>query len=224
MKKVIVYGNTIISEMLFYDSYGDENFEIEAFAVDREYLNDDKFLGLPQIDIKIIEQLYSPNDYDLIAPFTGFRKIRDRERFYNSAKSKGYYLRNYISRKSDVSPDVVMGENNIVFAQAHIGVRGEMGNNNIFRQQAYIGHEFLIGDHNVFSPACNVAAQCKIGNLCFIGIGATIVERLAIADETLVGAASLVIRDTETSSKNVGNPSKVIGYHLENGIMIGARK
>jgi len=224
MNKVIVYGNTILSEMLFYDAYDDEKFEIAAFAVDSEYLNDDKFLSLPQVDVKTMNQLYPPEAYDLIAPFTGFRQIREREVFYNSAKEKGYRIRNYLSRKADVSPDVIMGENNIVFAQAHVGPKGKMGNNNIIRQQVYLGHEFEVGSHNVFSPDCNVAARCKIGNLCFIGIGATIVEHITISDETLVGAASLVIRDTEAYSKNVGNPSRVIGYHLENGIMIGNKK
>ncbi len=224
MKKVIVYGNTILSEMLFYDAYNDENFEIAAFAVDSKYLNHDKFLNLPLVDFTAINRLYPPKDFDLIAPFTGFRQLREREVFYKSAKEKGYQIRNYISRKADVSPDIIMGDNNLVFAQSHVGSKGQMGSNNIIRQQVYLGHEFEIGNHNVFSPGCNVAARCKIGNLCFIGIGATIIELTTISDETLVGAASLVIKDTEKYSKNVGNPSRTIGYHSETGIIMGNKK
>jgi acetyltransferase-like isoleucine patch superfamily enzyme len=55
-------------------------------------------------------------------------------------------------------------------------------------------------------------------NNCYIGIGATIRNGVRIAEESLVGAGSLVLRDTEPYSRNVGHPARVLGYHREEGL------
>ncbi len=223
MKKVIVYGNTVLSEMLYYEARGDAGFEIAAFCADSDYISSDTFLGLPLVDFDAAAKLYPPAEYDMIAVYTSFRQLRARKPYYQKARDAGYMLRNFISKRADVAPDIVMGDNNIVLAQAHLGLNGTMGSNNIIRQQVYLGHEFKIGSHNVISPGCNIAANCSMGDNCYIGIGATVIEKRTIADETLVGAASLILKDTEPYSKNMGNPARIAGYHEESGIMMGVR-
>jgi sugar O-acyltransferase (sialic acid O-acetyltransferase NeuD family) len=218
MKKVVVYGNTTLSKMLFYDAVGSVDFEIVCFTVDKEYLQNTELLGLPQLDFAKIEKTYPPDEYDMIAVLSGYRCMRDREKMFLKAKGKGYYLRNYVSPKADFSPTINLGENNIVMAQSHIGIGGSMGNNNIIRQNAYLGHDFHLGNNNFIGPGCSIGGNCMIGNTCFIGLGATITNNITIEDETLIGAGSVVIRNTEPFSKNVGNPAKIIGYHKEEGI------
>jgi len=220
MKKVIVYGNTILSKMLFYDAKGSGNFEIVCFTVDKEYLKSSEFLGLPQIDFEEVQKLYPPDEYDMIAVLGGYRCMRARERFYLKAKAKGYTLRNYISSKVDFSPGITMGENNIIFGTSHIGIGGTMGNNNFIRQNVYLGHDFRLGNNNTIAAGCTIGGTCWMGNFCYIGLGATIRNNITVEDETLIGAGSVVIRNTEPYSKNVGNPSRVIGYHKEEGIMM----
>lgn len=224
MKKVIVFGNTTLSKMLFYDSVNNEDFQIIGFTVEKIYLQHEEFLGLPQIDFELIEKLYPPEEFDMLVVLDGFRGVRDRETMYLKAKQKGYTLRNYISPKADFSPEITMGENNIILAGSHVGIGGTMGNNNLIRQNVYIGHHFLIGNHNVFAPGCNIGGNCKIKNACYFGLGSTILNALKIEDETLIGAGSVVIRNTEPYSKNVGNPSHIIGYHQEEGVKMTPRE
>jgi len=218
MKKVVVYGNTALSKMLFHDAVGNVNFEIVCFTVDKEYLQNIEFLGLPQSDFDKIEKTYPADEYDMIAVLSGYRCMRDREKMFLKAKGKGYYLRNYISPKADFSPAINLGENNIVMAQSHIGIGGSMGNNNIIRQNVYLGHDFHLGNNNFIGPGCNIGGNCIIRNTCFIGLGATIINNITIEDETLIGAGSVVIRNTRPFSQNVGNPARTIGYHKEEGI------
>lgn len=218
MKRVIVYGNTILSKMLFYDSANNDDFQIICFTVDKEYLNDTEFLGLPLVDFEQILDLYPPDEYDMVAVLGGYSFMRNREKMYIKAKDKGYTLRNYLSPKADISPEIRMGENNIIFAQSHIGIGGRMGNNNIIRQNVYLGHDFNLGNNNFIAAGCNIGGNCKIKNTCYIGLGATIINNRTIEEETLVGAGSVVIKNTEPYSKNVGNPTRIIGYHKEEGI------
>ena len=75
----------------------------------------------------------------------GFRNMRSRETMFLKAKNKGYNLINYIEDMVDIAENVVLGENNIIFAQSHLGIHGKMGNNNIIRQNTYLGHDFDMG-------------------------------------------------------------------------------
>lgn len=219
-KKVIVYGNTILSKMLYYDSLSHKEFTIVGFTVDKEYLQEESFLGLPQIDFENISQIYPPEEYHMVAILGGYSCMRNREKMYYKAKEKGYYLRNYISSTCDITPEIEMGENNLIFGQTHIGMGGKMGSNNIIRQQVYLGHDFTMGNNNFIGVGCRIGGNCVIENTCYFGLGATIINNTVVAEETLIGVGSVIIRHTEPYSKNVGNPSRIIGHHKEEGIMM----
>ncbi len=167
---VIVYGGRILSEMLFYDSLRHPDFKVAAFARDEAYLNEDSFLGLPLIDINKASDDYPPHSFDMIVLTATYEDMRHRNGLYLKAKRLGYYLRNYVSSSSVVSPDIEMGENNVIFEQAFLGCKGRMGSCNTIRQQVYLGHHFSLGDHNVLTPACRIGGHVVIENNCYIGI------------------------------------------------------
>jgi len=218
IKKVVVYGNTVLSKSLYCDSIKNPDFEIACFAVDEEYLHGPEFLGLPQINFQEIIDLYPPDEYDMISILGGYSCMRNREAMYSKAKNTGYKLRNYISPSCDITPEIHIGENNVIFGQTHIGRGGKMGSNNIIRQQVYLGHDFVMGNNNVIGAGCKIGGNCVIENTCYLGLGATVINNTTLAEETLIGAGSVVIRNTTPYSKNIGNPSRVIGYHKEEGI------
>lgn len=194
MKKVIVYGSITLMKMLCYDARDNADFQIAALVSDPDYLGGDELAGLPWVSYEKIQALYPPDEYDMLALFNGYRSMR-----------------------ADVTPDIRMGVNNVIMGNAHTGFGGSMGDNNLIRQGVYLGHEFKIGNNNIIAAGCTIGGHCHMGNSCYIGLGTTIVNHINIADETLAGAGSVVIRDTEPYSKNVGNPSRVIGYHREEG-------
>ena len=218
---VLVYGSRMLAGMLFYDSLNHPDFKIAAFVRDEEYLDmSGQYFGLPQVGFKSVKKLYPPSSFDMIVLIASYHEMRYREDMYNKAKALGYRLRNYISPSAIVSPDVEMGDNNFICEQVFLGARGRMGSCNTIRQQVYIGHDFSLGNNNVITPGCNIGGNCVMENNCYIGIGATIINKVKISEETLVGAGSVVIKDTEPYSKNVGNPSRVLGYHQEEGLQV----
>lgn len=225
MKKVIVYGNALLCKMLYYDAIDSVDFEIACFTVEKDYLRDRcELLGLPLMSFEEIQDTYPPQDYDMVVLFTGFRRMRERVEKYTSAKSKGYNLRNFISPKADITPDLTMGENNIILGQTHIGFGGIMGNNNLIRQHVYLGHEFKLGNDIEITAGCTIGGECEIEDTCYIGLGSTIINHTRIARENLIGAGSTVVKNTEPYTKNVGNPSRIIGYHQEEGVRMSVHK
>lgn len=217
MRKIIVYGNSVLAAMVYYDALEHPAFPIACFAVDDAYFTGPQYLGLPQIRLNDAPGLYPPQEYDMLAVLGGYHDMRARPAMYARAKAAGYRLCNYISPRVQVLP-LHMGDNNIILAQSYVGMGGTMGSNNIIRQQVYLGHDFILGDHSFIGVGCNIGGGCAIEDNCYIAMGATLINNLTIARETLVGAGSVVIRSTEPFSKNVGNPAHVIGYHREQGI------
>ncbi|MDB4491413.1 hypothetical protein N9260_00140 [bacterium] len=220
-KAVLVYGSRMLAEMLYYDSQGHPDFKIAGFALDQNYLEDKTtWLGLPLVAFERVEQRYPSEEYDMLVVTASYDEMRNRDHLNDKAKAKGYQLTNYISANSRVAPTVKLGDNNIIFEQVHLGLNGVMGSNNTIRQQVYLGHDFVLGDKNVITPGCTIGGSCKIANSCYIGLHATVLNNIQIAEETLVGAGSVVIKDTVAYSKNVGNPSRVIGMHKEDGLKV----
>lgn len=209
-KPVIVYGNRSLGRMLWMDSQYSNDFLIKAFIVDDEYLNDNRlFCGCPQVAFCEMLNLYPPSEYDLIV-CDGTNLIKKVEPLYLKVKDSGYTFRNYISPKSNVSDDCVMGINNIIFEQVYIGPNGFIGDNNLIRQQVYLGHDFKIGDHSIFNPGAKIGGYLVSESYVFVGLGAVVVDHIVLKEGSIIGAGSVVIKSTEVNSINVGNPSRNI--------------
>ncbi len=218
MKKIVVFGTTSLSRMVAYEAMSHDVLEIAAFTADAEYLSQDHFMDWPLVDARSVEDLYPPAAFDMLLLFSGYQAMRQRQILFDRMKKKGYYLCNYVSPATDYAGPRIQGENNVILAGAHLGIHGVMGDNNLIRQQVYLGHDFKLGSHCVLAPRACVGGHVELGDNCYIGMNATIINNTVVAKESLVGAGAVVIHHTEAYSKNVGNPSRLIGYHLEKGI------
>ena len=58
MQSVIVIGNSITAEVLYSLVREDERYNVECFAVDRQFITEDKFQGLGVVDIEDIPSLF----------------------------------------------------------------------------------------------------------------------------------------------------------------------
>jgi len=208
-KPIIVYGNRALAKMLFLDARKHPDFHIRAFSVDQDFLEGSgTFMGLPQIAFEVLEYAYPPEDFDMIVLEGTSEDIKLGKPLYKKAKDKGYRLSNYFSQNSVIPEDFEFGENNVVYEQAYLGSGGKMGSGNIIRQQVYLGHDFNLGNHNILNPGVRIGGFCSIDDFCYLGLGAIVIDKIHIASKSIVGAGSVVIRNTETESRNVGNPSR----------------
>ncbi len=224
IKKVVVFGNnTLARELIEESKKSGDNFLIEACCVDNEYLESDEFYGYKMVGFSDIENVYPPSEFDMISTVFSPSGMRNRINLFRRIKEKGYFMRNYISPLANVSNNIIMGENNLIFAFANVGSNGVLGNDNFIRHNVYLGHDFNIKDGNTISPGCIISGQCSIGNRCYLGVGAVVVENIIIADETLIGAGAVVVKNTEEFTKYMGVPAKEVSKHIDTGIVIKPR-
>lgn len=87
---------------------------------------------------------------------------------------------------------VIIGDNNII--REHVIINRSIfenqatviGNNNSIMAQTHIGHDTFIGDYCVLGNAVKIAGDCKVGNHCILSSGAMVHERCEIGQWVLI--------------------------------------
>ncbi len=74
---------------------------------------------------------------------------------------------------------------------------------------ATIGHDTSIGSFSRIQPGSNIGGLSRLGRGVTVGIGATLIERLAIGDNAVVGAGSTVLHDVPDNVVVVGTPARI---------------
>ena len=62
MAKVVVFGTELVAELAHYYLTNDSEHEIVAFTVNKEYIKEDIFCGLPVVPFEDVTTLYPPAD------------------------------------------------------------------------------------------------------------------------------------------------------------------
>lgn len=204
---LMIHGTGTSAKLVYSELKVANDYNVVGFTCDDEFYSDDNFLGHKVYRLADIKKVFSVTSTKIIS-LGSYGSARSRHNSYLNVKQMGFQFINFISKNANVKDDLIIGENNVVFGGVYLDYFGEIGNNNIIRPNTYIGHNFKIGDGNYIAPSCNIAGYVAINNLAFIGIGTTVIERINIAAETIIGAASLIVRDTEPNGKYMGIPGK----------------
>jgi len=73
-----------------------------------------------------------------------------------------------------------------------------------------VGHDSVIGDFTELSPGVHISGNCSIGSYCNLGTNATILPKVVLGDNVMVGAGAVVTKDVPSNSLVVGIPAKVV--------------
>ena len=210
MAKVIIFGVLDTAELAHYYLENDSEHEVVAFSVNREYIKEESFRGLPLVAFEDVETIFPPSEYSFFAPMTGRNMNRNREAVYNQVKAKGYQFISYISSYATVLDRKVIGENCFILEDNTIQPFTTVGNNVVMWSGNHIGHHGKIKDHVFFTSHVVMSGHCVIESYSFFGVNSTIRDYMTIAQGTLVGMASAITKDTEEWGIYVGNPAKKV--------------
>jgi len=210
MAKVIIFGVLDTAELAHYYLQHDSEHEVVAFAVNRQYIQEESFHGLPVVAFEDVEKVFLPSEYSFFAPMTGRNMNRNREGVYNEIKAKGYQLISYISSHATIFDKSVVGDNCFILEDNTIQPFTTIGNNVVMWSGNHIGHHSIIKDHVFFTSHVVMSGHCEIGSYSFFGVNSTIRDYTQIAQGTLVGMASAITKETEEWGIYIGNPAKKV--------------
>lgn len=191
-RKLILIGAGETAEMAYEYFTDDSDYTVMAFAVEREYLKDDTYLGLPMICLDSLADHYPPTDHCAFVALSYVRLNSARKRLCGYARSMGYELASYVSSRSFVGRDVSVGQNAFIMEQCSVQHHGYIGEGVVLWCGCQVAHRSFVGDYAWLAPGVVVSGFCSIGESSFLGSGATLVDGVSIARETVIGAGSLV--------------------------------
>lgn len=217
MRKVLIFGTGDIAELAYFYLTNDSPYEVEAFTVDKEYIQSDTFCGLLVIPFENVETIYPTDEFSMLVA-VGYSQLNAlRTRKYRQAKAKGYKLINYISSKATIWSDLSGVENCFILEDNTIQPFVKIGNNVTLWSGNHIGHHVRIGDNCFISSHVVISGGVEIGENCFIGVNASIRDHIKIAENCVIGAGVTILKDTQPNEVYIAegaSPSKVPSYRL----------
>jgi serine acetyltransferase len=73
-----------------------------------------------------------------------------------------------------------------------------------------VEHECELGEAVHVAPGACLAGRVRVGAYAFIGIGAQVIQCLAVGEGATVGAGAVVIADVPDGATAVGVPARII--------------
>jgi sugar O-acyltransferase (sialic acid O-acetyltransferase NeuD family) len=209
-QKIIIVGDGEFAEIAYQYFTKDSPYDVVAFSVEKNYLNQKELFGLPVVEFENLEDLYSPEEYKVFVAITYTQLNRIRTRLYHETKKKGFKLVSYISSNAFVWENAEIGENCFIFENNVIQYHVKIGNNTILWSGNHIGHRTRIGENCFISSHAVISGYCQIEDNCFIGVNSSFGDNLKVAKDCIIGAGAVIIKDTEKEKIYVGNPAKAL--------------
>lgn len=211
MDKIIIFGNSVFAEHIYYLLTHDSKYEVVAFTVDKKYIVDNELFGLPVVPFETVEKVYSPQVFGISVAISFQRVNKLREEKYIQARAKGYQLINYVSSRALVLSEYPMGDNCIISENSSIGPFVRIGNDVFIGTGAMIGHHVVIKDHCFISPGAVVLGGVTVEEFSLIGANATVKEEVKIARESIVGIGASITKDTKEGGVYFNPPPQLYG-------------
>lgn len=193
-KKLILLGDSLFSEIAHEYFTHDSDYDVVAFSVEREYLRQSSFRGLPVVPFEALGQEFDPAGHSVYAALTYGKLNRVRQRLASEAKAKGYALASYVSSRAFVWRNVEIGEHCFIFEDNTLQPFVTVGSNCVMWSGNHIGHHSRIGDNVFVASHAVISGSVTVGDNSFIGVNATVVNDIEIGADCWLGPHVVVTR------------------------------
>lgn len=208
MKPLVIFGFGDMAQMAHHYFSTDSQHTVAAFTLDRAYITQDNFCGLPVVPFDEIETRYSPESHAIFVAL-GYSKVNQlRKEKYLAAKALNYDIASYVSSRATVLNDGHIGENCFILEDNTIQPFVTVGNNVVMWSGNHIGHHSTIHDHCFLASHIVVSGGVDLGECCFVGVNATLRDHIRVGESCVIGAGALLLADAEPFGVYVGTATE----------------
>jgi sugar O-acyltransferase (sialic acid O-acetyltransferase NeuD family) len=214
---VIIFGNASYSSLAWYCLTHDSTFRVVGFTVDAACIRSPYHENLPVTPFESLETVAPPDTASLLIPI-GFQRLNGlrRDRFL-AARKRGYRLISYLSTRASTWPDLILGDNCMIYEHAIVQPFVRIGHNTIVRSGAHISYRCSIGEHVYIGAEAAIAGNAVICDRSFLGVGAVVKDGVRVAERSIIAPGAVVLRDTEPGGAYIGNPARRIEKDYPDG-------
>ena len=196
-RKLIIFGGGQIAELAWFYFTQDSDYTPVAFCVDKDYLEEDHFHGLPVVAFETLEDHYPPETVSMFIAISYAKLNALRTEKVKASRDKGYSLASYVSSKATIFPGFKVRDNCFILEDNTIQPFASIGENVTLWSGNHIGHHSSIEDNCFIASHVVVSGNVTIGISCFVGVNATFRDNVTIGARSVIGANALIMKDVE---------------------------
>ena len=122
----------------------------------------------------------------------------------------GALLETLVHPDASVSRYASIGQGTVILAGAVVNADASVALGGILNTSCSIDHDCVLGEAVHISPGARLAGGVQIGDLSWVGIGASVRQLICIGQRVMVGAGSVVVSDVPDDVTVAGVPAKRI--------------
>lgn len=126
------------------------------------------------------------------------------------AASHGLALASAVHPRAIVAGDVEISAGSVIVAGAVVNPGVRIGRATIINTLASVDHGCSLDDGATICPGARLGGDVQVDRCAWVGIGATVRERVRIGEHSVVGAGAVVVRDVPPHAVVVGVPARVV--------------
>jgi sugar O-acyltransferase (sialic acid O-acetyltransferase NeuD family) len=189
--KYLIKNKENLTPVIIIGGGGGAKMSIDALKHSNQYqvvgiLDDNLYIGHSVIDVNVVGSI---NDVEMVLEFginnfiLAFGVLSERNVRYDlylKLKQIGCNFPNIVHSKAVVEESVIMGDGNVILAQANIGSCVKMGNLNYINNNALISHDCELYDNIHLAPGSVLASSITIESNVLIGMNSTLYYGISI--------------------------------------------
>jgi sugar O-acyltransferase (sialic acid O-acetyltransferase NeuD family) len=153
-------------------------------------------------------QAYAPSREDVLVCAIG--DSRTRLKVALALKERGGEFANLVHPTAILGPQCRIGDGCILCPGTVLTTNVTLGEFVILNVQATVGHDAVVGRASTISAHCDITGRARLGEGVFMGSHACVLPGVSIGDYSVIGAGSVVIRNTEPHTTVMGVPARKV--------------
>ena len=191
-RPLVIFGSSEIARLARFYFRQDSDYEVVAFTVDDDFVNNKELDGLPIIPFSEALKTFPSEQYDMHVALSYSRLNQLRQEKFEQCEAAGYNLASYLCSKSSFWPDLKVGKNCFILESQTIQPTVQIGDNVMLWSGNHLGHGTRIGNHTYISSQVVISGHCTIGERCFLGVNATLRDFLDVGNDVFIGMQAAV--------------------------------
>lgn len=214
MQSVVIVGNSGAARECYalFREIVQARPEMERFYAFKGFLSWKGYPGNLKRHVGLL--LGDADDYAISPDDTFVIGIADpglRHSVFRAFKERGAYFLTLIHPWSEVAPDVILGEGNILQRGTRISCGSVIGNANYFNGAVHIAADVVAGDCNFIGPGAMLLEESRLGNRNSLGVRSILQAGGVIGDANIVAPGSVVCGTYREHCRIAGNPAILLG-------------
>jgi sugar O-acyltransferase (sialic acid O-acetyltransferase NeuD family) len=209
-------------EIACYVLESDEPFTLDIEAENRRRVNKrtdfprhGKFKGRPFIVSRDWLAELKKMGIGRVLPLTPENRVRLRQ--VNACRAQGFELVSAIHPTATILAEALIAPGAWLHARCIIGYKVEIGTGVIVNTGAQIDHHGVLEQGAQVDPGVVTASNVTLRECSHVHTGATIINRITIGADAIIGAGAVVIKDIPARCTAVGVPARVIKESVVTG-------